>query len=72
MNINLGRPVGKRKVRSGWGQWRTIFDYHCPAGHTVSVFCNSFRGKTPVPSVGAIECPQCRFYAKYPEYAESK
>lgn len=63
--IDLSRPVGSKKVRHGFGRWRTVFLYKCSHGHEVSVFCNAYRGKTPVPGTGAITCPQCEFKQKY-------
>jgi hypothetical protein len=42
-----------------------VFIYKCKAGHEVKVFANAFRGKTPVPGVGAIMCPTCEFNAKF-------
>jgi len=67
MLINLGRPVRSERVRGFQPPWRTVFVYKCVAGHEVRVCANSFRGKTAVPGVGAIRCPQCEFHAKYPE-----
>jgi len=64
--VNLGSPVRSEKVRSGFQpHWRTVFIYKCKAGHEVKVFANAFRGKTPVPGVGAIMCPTCEFNAKF-------
>jgi len=58
--IDLSRPVKSEKVRAGFQpHWRTVFVYKCEHGHTVRVFANSFRGKTPVPGVGGIKCLQC-------------
>lgn len=67
MKIDLQRPVGQKKVRAGWGKWRTAFIYKCGQGHEVSVLCSAYRGKTPEPGVGAIMCPQCEFKQKYPD-----
>jgi len=67
MLINLQGPARQVKVRAGFQpHWRTQFIYTCGAGHEVKVFANSFRGPHPVRGVGAIECPQCEFAAKYP------
>ena len=63
--IQLGTPVRQEKVRGFQPPWRTVFVYECPKGHSVRVNANSFRGRTPVPSVGAITCPQCEFAEKY-------
>ena len=65
--IVLGTPVRSEKVRSFQPPWRTVFVYRCSEGHEVRVGAHSFRGKTAVPGVGAIECPQCEFHAKYPQ-----
>ena len=67
MLIDLCRPVRSERVRGFQPPWRTVFVYKCVAGHEVRVCANSFRGKTAVPGVGAIRCPQCEFHAKYPE-----
>lgn len=65
--IDLRSPVRSERVRAGFQpHWRTVFIYTCAQGHNVRVFANSFRGQTPVPSVGAITCPQCEFKEKYP------
>ena len=65
--INLSAPVRSERVRAGFQpHWRTLFVYLCAAGHEVKVYANSFRGKTPVPCVGGIHCPQCEFAEKYP------
>ena len=67
-NIDLSSPVGSERERSDIFPfaYRTIFVYECSQGHTVRVGASSFRGQTPVPSVGAITCPQCAFKEKYP------
>jgi len=63
--INLATPVKSRKVRAGFQpHWRTLFEYKCRNGHTVSVWANSFIGFKPVPGTGAITCPQCEFKAR--------
>lgn len=67
--VDLSRPCGSRRARDASARWRTVFEYLCPLGHTVNVLASSFRGKTPVPSVGGIACPQCEFNAKYPHGA---
>lgn len=55
--INLGAPVGREKVRAGWGVWRTVWLYDCPVCNSRRrIFCNSYRGKNPVPGVGAVVC----------------
>lgn len=58
--LNLATPVRSEKVRSFQPPWRTVFIYKCPDCHEeVRVNANSFRGKTPVPGIGGIECPHC-------------
>ena len=65
--INLSCPSSSERVRGFQPPWHTVWIYKCKArNHVVRVKANSFRGKTPVPSVGAIMCPQCEFEAKYP------
>lgn len=65
--IALDRPVGSERVRDFQPPWRTEFLYDCPAGHRVRMRAGCFRGKTPVPGIGAITCPQCEFLEKYPQ-----
>lgn len=62
--IDLSKPLpgdeGKIKVQVGFGKrWRTVFVYQCSQGHKVQVFASAYQGRTPVPGVGAIECPKC-------------
>ena len=57
--IDLRSPVRRERVRDFQPPWRTVFVYQCAAGHETRVRASSFAGRTPVPSVGAIECPQC-------------
>jgi hypothetical protein len=67
--IDLSRPVKSEKVRAGFQpHWRTVFIYKCERGHTVRVFANSFRGKTPVPGIGGIKCGQCECEDKFMTY----
>jgi hypothetical protein len=55
--INLSAPTGRERVRGFQPPWRTVFKYHCPVCRAeVRVRAGSFRGKTPVPGVGAIVC----------------
>lgn len=58
--IDLRRPVRSERVRDFQPPWRTVFVYECANGHEVRVRAGAFRGKTPVPGVGAIRCPQCK------------
>ncbi len=58
--INLATPVKSERVRDFQPPWRTVFIYQCERGHAVRVRANSYRGKNPVPGVGAITCPQCK------------
>lgn len=64
--INLGRPVASVRERGFQPPWHTIYIYECAKGHKVRVKAGSFRGKNPEPGIGAITCPSCEFYAKYP------
>lgn len=57
--INLATPISSERVRSFQPPWRTVYVYRCVNGHETRVFANSFRGKRPEPSVGAIVCPLC-------------
>lgn len=58
--INLATPVRSERVRWFQPPWRTVFIYRCSkCGKETRVFANSFRGRTPVPSVGGIACPHC-------------
>lgn len=58
--INLSTPIKTERVRGFQPPWRTVFVYRCLAcTKEVRVNANSFRGKTAVPSVGAISCPHC-------------
>lgn len=58
--IDLQRPIKTERVRSFQPPWRTVFVYECPdCKGLVRVRANSFRGKRPVPGVGAIYCPHC-------------
>lgn len=55
--IDLRKPIAQNRVRDFQPPWRTVFDYRCPkCGQVRSVRANAFRGKTPVPGVGAIIC----------------
>ncbi len=54
--VNLARPRARcynRELR------RYGFVYVCSQGHTIRVLASAFRGRTPVPGVGGITCPQC-------------
>ncbi|MFY4731179.1 hypothetical protein [Nitrospira sp. BLG_2] len=58
--INLSTPIRTERVRDFQPPWRTVFVYKCKAcGKETRVRANSYRGKTAVPSVGAIACPHC-------------
>lgn len=60
MNIvSLQTPVGEVQIRC-----RTVFRYRCSEGHEIRVYASAFRGKTAVPGVGAITCPQCELAEK--------
>lgn len=64
--IDLSHPIRSERVRGFQPPWRTVFIYQCPeCKEEVRVFANSFRGKTPVPSVGGITCPKCEYRKKY-------
>lgn len=65
--IKLSRPIRTERRRQFQPPWYTVFIYRCPNGHEVAVRANSFRGTTPEPGVGAIECPQCDFEEEYPK-----
>ena len=55
--INLSAPKAREKVRDFQPPWRTVFVYECPVcKREARVRAGSFRGKTPVPGVGAIRC----------------
>lgn len=60
-HIDLAFPAGREKARFGsQPHWRTVFVYECKeCNKEVRVFAHAFRGKTPVPGVGAIACPHC-------------
>lgn len=59
--LNLSTPVRSERVRDFQPPWRTVFVYKCGAcKNETRVRANSFRGKTAVPSVGAITCPHCK------------
>lgn len=64
--IKLGTPVRSERRRQFQPPWYTVFIHRCQNGHEVAVRANSFRGKRPVPGVGAIYCPKCEFENKYP------
>jgi DNA-directed RNA polymerase subunit RPC12/RpoP len=58
--LNLSTPVCSERVRGFQPPWRTVFVYRCgTCNKETKVYANSFRGKTAVPSVGAIRCPHC-------------
>ena len=55
--INLSAPVRTEKVRGYQPPWRTVYVYVCPqCGGETKVRANSFIGKNPQPSRGAIVC----------------
>jgi DNA-directed RNA polymerase subunit RPC12/RpoP len=59
--INLATPIRSERVRDFQPPWRTVFVYRCgTCQNETHVRANSFRGKTAVPSVGAIACPHCK------------
>ncbi len=56
--LNLNTPSRSERVRGFQPPWRTVWIYHCPScGNETRVRANSFRGKRPVPGIGAISCP---------------
>jgi DNA-directed RNA polymerase subunit RPC12/RpoP len=58
--INLSTPIRSERVRDFQPPWRTVFVYKCSkCNKETRVRASSFRGKTPVPSTGAIRCPHC-------------
>ena len=66
--INLMTPIGSERVRAGFQpHWRTMFKYRCAQGHVVRVYASAFQGKTPVPGVGGITCPQCELNGRVTE-----
>lgn len=58
VQIDLSRPVSGTWQGHGVAR-RFVWRYRCPRGHTVNVRCNSWRGRTPTTTVGAIFCPHC-------------
>lgn len=59
--LNLATPVRSERVRAFQPPWRTVFVYRChECGNETRVRANSFRGRTPVPGVGAIRCAHSR------------
>jgi hypothetical protein len=55
--INLNTPSGSEKRRGFQPPWYTVYKYSCPdCGRSLTVRANSFYGKRPVPSIGAIRC----------------
>ena len=58
--LDLQKPTSSGWEGRGFGR-RYLFRYTCPAcGNTTKVKANSFRGKTPVTSPGAILCPSLK------------
>lgn len=57
--IDLSKPIRKEKVKWFQPPWRIMFIYHCPSGHEVRIYANSYKGKKAVPGIGKIVCPQC-------------
>lgn len=66
--IDLARPIRSVRVRAGFQpHWRTVYVYRCgTCGGETRVFANAYRGRTPVPGVGAIVCPHCPATATTP------
>lgn len=58
--ISLQNPIRREKVRAGFQpHWRTVFVYKCEkCNKETRIFANAFRGKNPVPGIGAVYC-QC-------------
>lgn len=55
--IDLSRPIRSERVRDFQPPWRTVYFYKCPGcGYEWRVRANSFRGRNPEPSHGAIVC----------------
>ena len=55
--LNLNTPTRSERVRGFQPPWRTVYVYRCPkCGTETRVRANSFRGRTPVPGIGAIRC----------------
>ena len=65
MIINLSKPMSGAYEGRGFGR-KFIWRYRCGNGHTVRVKAGSFRGKIPVPGIGAIYCPQCNIRKEIP------
>ena len=61
--IDLSRPASGGYEGRGFG-CHFVWKYLCNQGHTVRIRNSSFKGKNPVPGVGAIHCPQCEFAEK--------
>ena len=57
--IDLRTPLRGQWVGRGFGRHYS-WTYVCAAGHRVLVRALAWRGKWPVPGVGAIVCPHCR------------
>lgn len=58
--LNLQRPIRSERRRGFQPPWYTVYIYKCEScGHETTVRANSYRGRTPVPGVGAIVCPHC-------------
>jgi hypothetical protein len=58
VQIDLSRPVSGTWQGRGFGRV-FVWHYRCPHGHTVNVRCNSWHGRTPTTTPGAIFCPHC-------------
>ena len=55
--IDLRRPIGSERRRSFQPPYYTVYRYRCPSCGAEHVMrANSFRGRNPEPSVGAIRC----------------
>lgn len=60
--ISLRDPIRSDRIRDFRPPWRTVFVYRCPKCRAeIRVFATSFRGKTPVPSLGAVQCSRVYF-----------
>jgi hypothetical protein len=55
--INLQTPIRSERRRGFQPPYYTVYVYRCPAcQREIIVRAGSFRGRTPVPSIGAVIC----------------
>lgn len=55
--IDLRNPVKSERHRGFQPPWYTVFVYQCElCGREMRIRANSFSGRRPVPSVGAVRC----------------